>query len=345
MTKEQIIFMDTMNVNPMNGSLIKADTGTLDVIIDDATWSTNCCLIGDRMEWKPLVWMMHEKNRIRKLERLRVVLCEAKLADHVKQEIRTMFDGLEVEFYELLLPGIYHVYQWGQDMTKQYKDVERVNTMYYSVGTMRLNRFFLVHWLQQNKASNFGHPVLNKKEMEVLKHPLSRLCTKDFSNYENVSRRFFGECHVDTYWEKQVDLMLRAKISIVTEQPLFDHVERFYSEKLTHSMACKTLPFMISNKNDNDNLKDLGFRPYVGFDYSAESIADFVERWQTLLDSNRHFLLEDKHASAILEKNKDIIEHNYSVLSDTDWRQKALEEISNLPTLVRDFLENKFFKK
>ena len=142
-----------------------------------------------------------------------------------------------------------------------------------------------------------------------------------------------------------MDLLLTAKISIVTEQPLFDHVERFYSEKLTHSMACKTLPFIISNKNDNENIKDLGFKPYVGFDYSAESIADFVERWQTLLDSNGHFLLDDKHASVILEKNKDIIEYNYSVLLDTDWRHKALEEISNLPTLVRDFLENRFFNK
>ena len=337
--------MDAAQVNVLGESLISPHTRTLNMLISDATWSTNCCVIGDRMEWKPLAWMLHEKTRIEKLDKLRLVMCESRLANHVKQTIRQMFRDIEIEFHDLLMPGIYPIYLDAQDMAKKYRSVDRVDPMYYSVGTMRLNRFLLVDWLQKNKARNFGHPVLSDKELKVILHPLSRLCKKDFSDYENVNRRFFGDCHVDTYWQKHVDLLLKAKIGIVTEQPLFDYVERFYSEKLIHPIASKTLPFFIGNKNDNENIRELGFQPYIGFDYSAESISNVVERWQAILDANKKFLLDDDHSTQIFQKNSDIIQHNYSVLIETDWKQKAVDEVLRLPQSVRDFLETHFLNK
>jgi len=347
MNKEQIIFLDEIdssNLSPLRKSLIHEDTAKLNIIIGDGRSATDCALIGNRFEWKPLIWMMYQQDRIKKLDTLKIILIESIMPEHVKNEIRNMFKNVNVKFFDLLLPGYHHILLESQSMARQYQDHKRDNVLYFSAGIMRLPRFVLVHWLQKKQAQNFGHPLLSDTDIQTFTHQLSRLCKKDFSDYENVERRFFGNCDIFTYWQKHRDILLKTKISVVSAQPFFDYLESFYCEKFLHSVACKTLPFFIGNKNDNENVKDLGFKPYVGFDYSSESIDNFVERWQKLLDDNSHFLLQQEHASEIMEKNREIIQYNFDVLVSTDWKKKAYEKISMVSGPTREFLKELFFE-
>lgn len=349
MIKEQIIYLDELDrrsMSPLNRSLIHDDTEILDIIIVDARPTTACTLIGNRFEWIPLIWITHEQDRIKKLDTLRIILSGAKMAEHVKHEIKILCKDINVEFHDLLLPGFgYTFFLEAQDVARRYINLKRDNILYYSAGTVRLPRFVLIYWLQQRQAHNFAHPKLSEDEMRTLQHQLYRLSKKEFHDYENVERRFFGNCDWHTYQKKHVDLLLRSNISLVSTQPFFDYLESFYCEKFLHPVACKSLPFFINNKNDNENIRDLGFMPYVGFDYSANSIDNFVERWQKLLDDNSHFLLDNDNAFMIMEKNKEIIEHNYQVLLTTNWEQKAFDKISTLSGPVRDFMIKTFICK
>ena len=342
MIDEQVIFLDQVDLNPLNGSLIDPGTNVLNLIIDDGTPSTDCCIIGKKFEWKPLIWMLHEMERINQLDKLRIILCQGLLGDDKKRNIQSNF-GVEVEFFDLLIVGAYQFFLEAQGIAKNYQPSVKDNKVYYSVGTMRLTRYFLAHWLQEHNI-DFGRPRLANRDIESLSHQLNRITEKDFSNYENISRRFFGECTQDTYWEKHVDLLLKAKICLVAEYPFFDWTEAFYDEKFTHVLAAKSIPFFFGNKNDNANIELLGFRSYVGIDYSADKIQDFANRWQMLLDSNKNCLLDVAHMDTLHAKNKSVIDYNFDVLIHTDWKEMALQKLDQLPSAPMDFIKDRFFK-
>jgi len=342
MINEQVIFLDDLDLNPLNGSLIDPGTTVLNLLIQDGRPSTDCCLIGKKFEWKPLVWMIHEIEKINQLDKLRIIVCEGLLSDDTKKNIQSNFH-VEIEFFDLLIVGSYQFFLEAQGMAKNFRTQIKDLNLFYSAGTMRLPRYFLAHWLQEHDI-DFGRPLVNKKEMETLTHQMRRISKKDLSNYNNVERRFFGRCSTDTYWMKQVDMIQRSKICMVTEYPFFDWREAFYDEKFLHTVAGKSIPFFFGNKNDNDNIELLGFHSYVGIDYSAENIQDFAERWQRLLDCNKNYLLDVAHAETLYKKNRSVIDYNFDVLVRTDWKDMALQKVNKLPQAPMDFIKDKFFK-
>lgn len=342
MINEQVIFLDETDLNPLNGSLIDPDTTVLNLIIRDGKPSTDCCIIGKKFEWKPLIWMLHEMEKINRLDKLRIIVCEGLIANDKKKNIRSNFD-VEIDFFDLLIVGSYPFFLQAQDIAKNYQPSIKDRNVYYSVGTMRLTRYFLAHWLQEHNI-DFGRPRLTRRDLESFTHQLCRIFEKDLYNYNNVERRFFGHCDQATYNDKHVDIIQRSKICMVAEYPFFDWREAFYDEKFTHVLAAKSIPFFFGNKNDNANIELLGFRPYVGIDYSADKIQDFANRWQILLDSNKHYLLDVEHLDTLHAQNKSVIDYNFDVLKRTDWKEMALQKVDQLPSVPMDFIKDRFFK-
>ena len=73
-----------------------------------------------------------------------------------------------------------------------------------------------------------------------------------------------------------------------------------------------------------------------GFDYGALKKSNFVDRWQSLLEDNRHFLLDDFYNKEIYEMNRDVIEFNFKHLMETDWIEKAHQELGSLPPIIKE---------
>ena len=63
-----------------------------------------------------------------------------------------------------------------------------------------------------------------------------------------------------------------------------------------------------------------------------------------LLDSNKNYLLDVAHNDTLHEQNKAVIDYNFDVLIRTDWKDKALQKVNELPSVPMDFIKDKFFK-
>ena len=105
---------------------------------------------------------------------------------------------------------------------------------------------------------------------------------------------------------------------------------------------CKTIPLMLCVKNSNNRgCKTLGFLPYVGLNFDKDSVDDYVQRWQGLLEDNYKTFSNEEKISEIYEKNYEIIEENFSRLVKTDWDKEKNNQYSKLPNLIKDFLKDK----
>jgi len=340
---EQNIFLDSADISPLRNSLIHDNTETLNIFIDDGLPSTGCALIGKKFEWKPLLWIMHEAERIDKIQKTRIVICEGMLTKSTKTLIEGILPTTDLEFIDVSLSGNYRFYVNSAKTAVSYKEHNRKTLLYYSAGTMRLPRLLIAHWSQKNNIDNVAYPVMNNIELTAFKHQLSRLSDYSIEGYNNVEKRVYGNISQKEFDQRQTEKLGQCRINIVSEQPWFDNIEGFLCEKFSDAVANKCLPFFVSNRNDNQYIKKLGFEPYIGFDYSPLGHENLIERWTGLLDKNKSALTDPTFNSEIYYLNRPIIDHNFEVLKNTDWTQKAKDEISPLPITVKTFLQEYFF--
>jgi len=340
---EQNIFLDNADISPLNPSLINANTQTVNIFIDDGLPSTGCALVGKKLEWKPLLWIMHEAQRLDEMQKVRVVICEGRLTDKTKKSIKDILSSTSLEFIDVLLSGSFRFYVNSATMASTYVETGRDTPLYYSAGTMRLPRLLIAHWSQKHNIDSIAYPSMNNIEMTAFKHQISRLSDYNIEGYSNVSKRVYGKVSEKEFNERQVEKLRGCRVNIVSEQPWFDNIEGFLCEKFSDAVANKCLPFFVSNRNDNEYIKELGFEPYVGFDYSPLDNENFIQRWTGLLEKNKSALTDPKINQEIYYLNRPIIDNNFDVLKNTDWTQKAKDEITSLPDSVKDFLEENFF--
>lgn len=341
MIKSQTIFLDQTPYNVQSGSLISANTEILNVIIDDGTLQTDCQLIGDNMEYKPLVWLHYENKNICKMKELNFIFLQSKASGKLKKNITNIFPNLTINFYELLHLGNYQFFELAKKIDLP-THTARQNCCYFSIGTMRLPRFYLAWYCQRVGMNNSGYPESGGNLFKDYMYQLEKISVAEltFQEYKDKEKRFFGNVDQGDFEKKQINLLSDSRINIVSHYPFYDYVTHFYDEKLSLPIRAKTLPFFFDNKGANDNIRDLGFEPYVGFDYSAEHMDNFVMRWETVLQNNKKFFLEEKESKEIYDMNKNIIDNNYRVLMETNWREKALAECLQLPGHIRDAVEN-----
>ena len=338
----QHIFFDTVKLDALGPSLIDDTTDFLDIYIDDATPSTDCALVGKNFEWKPLLWMYHERQRLNKLGKMRIITCQGVLTDKIKNEIYKAV-SIPVEFIGLLLGGPQKkdiIFDEAKMIGEQKYEILRCKNTYYSVGTMRLPRFVITAWLQQHKQ-RVGRPSLHPNHLQMFRHQISRTTDYNTKDYDNTELRLYGNVSQIEFRQKQIVDLLSHRIGIVSSQPWYDVMESFVDEKFTDLVACKCVPFFVGNGDENKHIAKLGFKSYIGFDYSALSKKNHVERWLTLLNDNSKFLLEEAHSNKIYEMNKDIIEHNYKCLLTTNWCDKANTEFETIPTSMRQTISKR----
>jgi hypothetical protein len=221
------------------------------------------------------------------------------------------------------------------------KETDRIHSVAYSVGTMRLNRFVLLAWCQKNNLSNIGQPLLSDNELFCFNHEYKRLMeTENNMRYENKQNRLFGEVDQDQFNKLQMSLLSSSYIKFVATYPNYDVQDGFFDEKLWYPILCKTLPFFVGNADDNANLKMYGFESYVGFDYSADCISNPIVRWQKLLEDNKKFFLDIEESKKIYNLNKEIIHYNHVKLTQTDWKKLAYQEVQSLPAHIQTILQD-----
>lgn len=336
MTKTQTIFLDRTPYNIQSGSLIDGKTEVLNLLIEDGTPQTDCQLIGLCLEYKPLVWMNFEKQRISNLKELNVVFLSGKLAPKGKKQIAKLFPQINVNYFEIPLLGAHYYFE----KLKKQRSVEHHNrkqNCYFSIGTPRLPRFYLTVLCQRYGIDNFAFPGMSENLLRDFTHQLNQLSGHEnvIGSFQNVPKRLFGEIPQCEFEIKQMSLLADARINIVSHYPFFDYMTHFYNEQLAWPMLTKTLPFFFDNKNANANIADIGFKPYIGFDYRADAIDNFVERWNVLFEDNKKFFLESIASQEIYRMNKEIIDHNYRVLLETDWKAKVHKELLEIPENLR----------
>lgn len=339
---EQHLFFDNVTLNPLGPSLVETGTEHLVIYIDDGTPSCDHALVGKNFEWKPYLWMQHEKVRLDALKKMTIVLCEGVLAERTKLAIRETLET-EVCFHDLLLSGSCQFYE-NSKMLQQDHSAERSHTTYFSIGTMRLPRFIVCAWLLRNGQS-VGRPKLSSNHLQMFRQQIARTGSFYSGDYDNTEHRYFGDLTQEQFNHKQALMMNKHRIAVVSEQPWFDNVENFLCEKFTDVVAAKCLPFFIGNGDDNKNIARLGFKSYLGFDYGSLKKQNFIARWQGLLEDNKSFLLNDFYNKNIYEMNKDVIEYNYNHLMETDWILRAKHELSQVPTSVKENVLKFFSKK
>jgi hypothetical protein len=344
MSKEQVIFLDKETFHPNGNSLIDNDTKVLNILIVDICGLTDFHIIGKKVEWSPLIWLMFEKERIGRLDTLRICLGMAKLTSKSKNILQTLFPNLEIQYCEMLLGiGSTINFKAAKQLAQRFRESPKDKHFFYSSGSLRIQRFLLIYWLQQHNISNIsnvGHPEIGQQSLRSLKNWLTRFSNHDYSDYSNEDKRFFGDIRVDEFNNKIYPMRCRSMISIVTSYPYFDYAESNYDEKVAFTFASKSLPFFLGNCNDNSNLPDLGFRTYAGFDYSADKIENFVQRWQSTFESNKKFLFDTKNNRDIYENNLEVIEYNFDLLLSTDWDKKFLRELEKMPAMVRQLISS-----
>jgi len=100
-------------------------------------------------------------------------------------------------------------------------------------------------------------------------------------------------------------------------------------------MMARRLFVMFAGKGYLANLRKLGFRTFENIiDESYDNIDNDNERWQQAW--NQVEWLNRQPQALVLEKIRPIVEHNFSVMMNTDWvgifRQQLTQDFVNVST-------------
>lgn len=122
--------------------------------------------------------------------------------------------------------------------------------------------------------------------------------------------------------------------SVVAETSAENHFSLF-SEKTVKPIMARRLFVMVAGKGYLANLRKLGFRTFENIiDESYDTVDNDAERWQQAW--NQVEWLNRQPQALVLEKIRPIVEHNFSVMMNTDWheifRQQLTQDFVNVST-------------
>ena len=346
MIKEKTLLVDNFPFFKQKGQSIEKSVQSLNLIFVEPSGQTECQYINNQFIYKPLLWL--KSIDLQNVKEINMIYVESKPTDLLKQKIYESFPNIKINFFHLFHFANYFFFELGQKLSLKNFTKTRTNNCFYSVATIRLPRYYLLQYMQTHNIDYFGCPFIEENMLKNFNEQIKNLSnsTEVIKNFKNEEKRPYGYIGQPEFEVKQMPLLADSYISIVTHYPWYDYVSYFYDEKISLPIAAKSLPFFFDNKDANKNLVDIGFEPYKGFDYSADSIDNFITRWKTNLDNNKKFLINNNDAKSIYDLNKDIIDKNYKILNETNWKAKALTEINSLPAKIKqsifentDFME------
>jgi len=117
--------------------------------------------------------------------------------------------------------------------------------------------------------------------------------------------------------------------SIVAETAYEPGSPVFFTEKIVKPILARRLFVVFSTKNYLKKLQEIGFRTFDNvIDETYDSIDNDQERWSAAFEQIVYLCSQDQQF--IIEKISNIVDHNYRVLAETNWRQQAETKLFNL---------------
>ena len=208
------------------------------------------------------------------------------------------------------------------------------------LGQIRTHRNFLYQQIKDNNLQNkikltYLNPTLNddsvkfewdsnidKSEVEHTEH---RIITWQQVSYHGQQHRLSSIIPIDVYNQ--------TAYSIIAETG-FENFYSFYTEKTAKAILAKRLFVMFSGYKFLENLRKSGFQTFGNvIDESYDLIPDNQQRWSAAFEQVKKLCNMDQQE--VFEKVSAAVEHNYSLLMNTDWEQHM---ITHLQQKINQFL-------
>lgn len=117
--------------------------------------------------------------------------------------------------------------------------------------------------------------------------------------------------------------------SIVAETAYEPGSPVFFTEKIVKPLLARRLFIVFSTKGYLKRLREIGFKTFdTVIDETYDTIENNTDRWQAAFEQIAYLCSQDQQN--ILEKIKPIVDHNYQILVETNWRQEAETKLFNL---------------
>ena len=125
-----------------------------------------------------------------------------------------------------------------------------------------------------------------------------------------------------------VDIYNRTCYTLVTETQI-DNEFSFFTEKIVKPMLAKRLFIVCSGQHYLRNLRNLGFRTFDGIvDESYDSVESWEKRTRSACAEAQRLSTLD--STVVQSAAKDIVEHNYQHLMNTNWQQNLFSEVGQI---------------
>ena len=344
MIKEQSITFD--NFLEEKDYLIKEDTEMLYLYFYDTTSATEYELIGNTLEWRPSIWIEYEKERLSTLKKLILVSGNGKL-DNFRVYLQRKFPAVVVESYVFDQSRFMNTMLTKDTVPKNWKankDVIRNKSVFCSLGNMRLNRYILVRWCQDNNIE-IAYDEISNEDKTNYEYLLLKVWKDPFiTEFKNKSFKYFDNTMTEyVFAKKQPKLLEQAFFYFAPTMPSDDMWTHRHDTKFFNAVRCSTIPFFICEKDANKNgMEHLGFKTYSGFNLSNEALVNPVERWVKILEDNKEIFTDLKISEEVYNQNKDVIKFNLDHFLNTNWLNFFQQQFDALPNSIQNEFEKTF---
>jgi hypothetical protein len=132
-------------------------------------------------------------------------------------------------------------------------------------------------------------------------------------------------CHLALYAILPIQVYNRTAYSIVAETGRYNQYS-FFTEKTVKPIMARRLFVMFSGYKFLQNLQNLGFHTFdTVIDESYDLIYNDNDRWSAAFEQVQRLCKMDQ--SEVFAKIAPAVEHNYSLLMNTDWIQYMLDQL------------------
>ena len=209
-----------------------------------------------------------------------------------------------------------------------------VKPLYFDalLGQIRSHRDFLYQKIKDNNLQNkikltYLNPFVND---ESIKFEWDSNINK--SEVEHTEHLIITSQQVSYHGQQQpmarvipIHVYNQTAYSIIAETG-FENFYSFYTEKTAKAMLAKRLFVMFSGYRFLENLQQIGFQTFGNvIDESYDLISDNQQRWSAAFEQVKKLCNMDQHE--VFEKISPVVEHNYSLLMNTDWDQHMMNQI------------------
>jgi hypothetical protein len=129
-----------------------------------------------------------------------------------------------------------------------------------------------------------------------------------------------------------IDIFNQTAYSIVAETNT-DSTLSFYTEKTAKPIIARRLFVAFTGYRFLENLRSSGFKTFDGIiDETYDQIVDEDARYHAAMEQVKFLCNTDQ--VQVYDKAKDILEHNYNLLTSTDWDKQARNQIQQKINLL-----------